>query len=209
MDNAIDLEEIVGILKNQLKIIIPIKSDLIKLKKYEKYVEFKDYEKQIETQLETVQAKKSFPVEKQKVSKPNFSIESKKILEAINKKNEIIYIKDLTINIFNNSDRKLIYIFSKLGIKINELKKSLDNLSNTNDVISKEQPLFTLKALKAIYYSFLEIKLTKEKEVTPFTILLCILRDENDHTTQLLKNYGITYEKLFTVIRKKPTHNTV
>jgi hypothetical protein len=209
MDNAIDLEEIVGILKNQLKIIIPIKSDLIKLKKYEKYVEFKDYEKQIETQLETVQAKKSFPVEKQKVSKPNFSIESKKILEAINKKNEIIYIKDLTINIFNNSDRKLIYIFSKLGIKINELKKSLDNLSNTNDVISKEQPLFTLKALKAIYYSFLEIKLTKEKEVTPFTILLCILRDENDHTTQILKNYGITYEKLFTVIRKKPTHNTV
>ncbi|MDN3665221.1 hypothetical protein ACFFU1_03195 [Algibacter miyuki] len=207
MNKEINLKEIVDILTNQLKTIITIKSDFIALKNYEKAGIFRDYEKKIETQLEKIQGKKSiikktFPKEEQHVSKLNFSNNSKRILETISKENKIIFTKDLTINILNNLDSKLSDTLSNLSIELNVLKMNLINSSNKNDIPSKEHPLFSLKALKAIDTSFLEVKLTKEKEVTPSTILLSILRNKKDFTTKILNEHGITYEKLFTEIKK-------
>lgn len=206
MNKEIELTEIIKILTRQLKLITLLKSDLIERKKHKNSEILRELEKEIVTQLYIIRGKKNLnkkplPIIEKHTFKKKFSSESKKILDAINKGNELIYTKDLTLNILNSPDRTLIYIFSKLEIKINELKESLGNLSNTNDVTCKELPLFTLKALEVIYYSFLEIKLTKEKEVTPFTILLCILKNKNDLSTQVLNNYGITYERLLTAIR--------
>lgn len=214
MNKQIDLVKIVSILTRQLKTIIAIKSDLIELKNYDKVAVFRDYEKEIENHLDIIKAKKNitekplFPKDKE-VKKLNFSNESKRILENINKEHKLIFTKDLTLSILNNANRELAFILLKLGVEINDLKNNLENSSSKDDIASKEHPFFTLKSLKAIDTSFLEVKLTKEKEVTPFTILLSILRNENDLTTKTLNNYGITYEKLFTEIKKKPTHNTV
>lgn len=214
MNKKMNLKEIVDILTKQLKTIIEIKSSFIELKNYEKASLIRDYEKEIETQLELIKDNKSVikkPLHTKEIQVPilNFSNESKKILKSINKDNELIFTKDLTLNILNNSNRELSDILLKLGVEINDLKNDLGNLSIKDDIASKEHPIFTLKTLKAIDTSFLEVKLTKEKEVTPITILLSVLRNENDFTTTTLKNYGITYEKLFTEIKKKPTHNTV
>ena len=214
MNKQIDLVKIVGILTRQLKTITAIKSDLIELKNYDKVAVFRDYEKEIENHLDIIKGEKNItekPLSRKnkEVKKLNFSNESKRILENINKEHKLIFTKDLTLSIINNANRELAGILLKLGIEINDLKNNLENSSNKDDIASKEHPFFTLKSLKAIDTSFLEVKLTNEKEVTPFTILLSILRNENDFTTKTLNKYGMTYEKLFTEIKKKPTHNTV
>ena len=214
MNKEIKLIEIVEILTKQLNTIIEIKSGFIELKDYEKASIFRDYEKEITTQLDTIQGKKSIIkepllIKEHQVLKLNFSNETKNLLNTIYKENELVFTKSLTLNILNNLDIKLSQSLSKSGIELNELKRSLNNLSSKYDIISKEYPIFTLKALKAINASFLEVKLTKEKEITPYTILLCILRNENDLTTKTLNKYGITYKNIFTEIQKMPTHNNV
>lgn len=214
MNKEINLKEIVRILTRQLKTIIEVKSEFVELKDYEKAGVFRDYEKEIETQLELIKGNKSaikkpLHIKEQPVSRLNFSNESKNILNSINKENDLIFTKDLTLSILNNTNRKLSDILLELGVEINDLKNNIKNSSSKDDIESKEHPFFTLKTLKAIDTSFLEVKLTKEKEVTPFTILLSILRNENDFTTKTLNKNGITYEKLFAEIKKKPTHNTV
>ncbi|MDO7135591.1 Clp protease N-terminal domain-containing protein [Algibacter lectus] len=214
MNKEINFKEIIEILTRHLKAIISIKSEFVELKDYEKVSKFRDYEKEIETQLELLKGnknaiKKPLHIKEQQVSKLNFSNESKKVLKSINKENALIFTKDLTLSILNNGNSELSDIFLKLGVEINDLKNDLKNSSIKDDIASKEHPLFTLKTLKAIDTSFLEVKLTKEKEVTPYTILLGILRNKNDFTTKTLNTYGITYKNLFTEIKKRPSHNNI
>ncbi|WP_405296665.1 Clp protease N-terminal domain-containing protein [Algibacter sp. Ld11] len=214
MNKEINFKEIIEILTRHLKAIISIKSEFVELKDYEKVSKFRDYEKEIETQLELLKGnknaiKKPLHIKEQQVSKVNFSNESKKVLKSINKENALIFTKDLTLSILNNGNSELSDIFLKLGVEINDLKNDLKNSSIKDDIASKEHPLFTLKTLRAIDTSFLEVKLTKEKEVTPYTILLGILRNKNDFTTKTLNTYGITYKNLFTEIKKRPTHSNI
>lgn len=207
-------EKIISVLENSIQTLIAIKSDLIELKNYEKVAVFRDYEKQIEKQLDIIKGETNFPqeplsIKAQKVETPNFSKETKRILKTINKENELIFTKDLTLKILNNPDSNLVSIFSKLGIERNEIINSLNNSFCKDDIVSRDHLLFTMKALKAIDTSFLEIKLTKENEVTPLTILLCVLRNVNDLTTKILHKHGMTYEKLLTEINNNHTHNTI
>lgn len=208
MRKEIDLKQITNVLKEQLKITIDIKNELINLEINEKAALFRDYEKKIENHLELIQKKDGaiIPhlIDKKPFSKIHFSNESMKLLKTVEKKNTIIFTNDLAINILKNSKN-----ISKMIISYDILLDSLTQSIIENDMKSKNFPQFSIKSIKAIRSSFLETKLTKESKVSSLTILLCILRNEMDLTTIILNKHGLTYEKLFNYIKKKPTYNTV
>lgn len=208
MKKEIDLKKITNVLAEQLKTTIAIKNELIDLEINDKAALFRDYEMQIENHLESIQGKERIIIpnliNKKSFSKIDFSIESIKLLKKLEKKKKIIFTNELALNVIENSK-----IISKFIVDYDILLKSLTKSKIDNDIKSKDFSQFSIKSIKAIKAAFLEIKLTKENKVTPFTILLCILRNEMDSTTIILNEHGITYEKLFNLVKIKPTYNTV
>ena len=89
-----------------------------------------------------------------------------------------------------------IKILKSLGINLAELRKSVENSvkgSSTSANNLSNIPL-TKQAEKALKITYLEAKVFKSDVIGTEHLLLSILKDDDNIATQILNQYGITYE---------------
>ncbi|MHA7844451.1 MAG: Clp protease N-terminal domain-containing protein [Winogradskyella sp.] len=115
--------------------------------------------------------------------------------------NGVDYIgtEHLLIGLFNlqnttNPDDLISYIFDKLNVKTEELKKQLEQKFIKKTGEQAKNLHLTRQAERALKTTFLEAKLFKSLSILPAHLLLTITRNENDPSTKFLMQNGINYD---------------
>lgn len=133
----------------------------------------------------------------------NFSPRVKDVItyskeEALRLGHDFIGTEHLILGILRDGNGKAMTILNNLAVDFNHLRKKVEVLSpaNTTDVQNndKKNLHLTRQAERAIKTTFLEAKLYNSSAVSTAHLLLCILRNENDPTTKLMKKLKIDYE---------------
>ncbi|MDD3771947.1 MAG: ATP-dependent Clp protease ATP-binding subunit [Weeksellaceae bacterium] len=130
----------------------------------------------------------------------NFSQKVKDVIayskeEALRLGHNQIGTEHLLLGILREGDSKAVAILESLDTDLKEIREKIENLAPPHENFSsKKQNLqLTKQAERALKTTFLEAKLFKNTTVNTVHLLLCILRNENDPTTKLLKNLNIDY----------------
>ncbi len=134
----------------------------------------------------------------------NFSQQVKDVIayskeEALRLGHDQIGTEHLMLGILRDGEGKAISILDALQVDLHEMKTKIENLSPAKEVdpshASKNLTL-TKQAERALKTTFLEAKLFKSGTVTTVHLLLCILRNENDPITKLMKNMNVDYNNV-------------
>ncbi|WP_233897004.1 ATP-dependent Clp protease ATP-binding subunit [Tenacibaculum piscium] len=133
----------------------------------------------------------------------NFSPEVKNVItfskeEALRLGHDFIGTEHLLLGLIRKADGKAMEILTTFNVDLELVSTKLEQLnpvtSSSNNTESTSLHL-TRQAEKAIRTTFLEAKLYQSTTIDTAHLLLCILRNENDPTTKLLKKYNVTYKK--------------
>ena len=133
----------------------------------------------------------------------NFSPRVKDVItyskeEALRLGHDFIGTEHLMLGILRDGSGKAMAILNGLSVDFNHLRKKVEVLSpaNTTGIQNndKKNLHLTRQAERAIKTTFLEAKLYNSSAVSTAHLLLCILRNENDPTTKLMKKLKIDYE---------------
>ena len=133
----------------------------------------------------------------------NFSPRVKDVItyskeEALRLGHDFIGTEHLILGILRDGSGKAMTILNSLAIDFNHLRKKVEVLSPANSTgihnNDKKNLHLTRQAERAIKTTFLEAKLYNSSAVSTAHLLLCILRNENDPTTKLMKKLKIDYE---------------
>lgn len=128
----------------------------------------------------------------------NFSQQIKDVISFSNEEvlrlgNDHLGTEHLILGMLREGNNKAISVLQSLNIDLSELRRQIENLNSTVNVVKIERNNipFTKAAERALKTSFLEAKLFKSQEIEPIHLLLCILRIESDPVTQIFKKYGV------------------
>ncbi len=133
----------------------------------------------------------------------NFSPRVKDVItyskeEALRLGHDFIGTEHLILGMLRDGSGKAMAILNNLAIDFNHLRKKVEVLSPPNSAgiqnNDKKNLHLTRQAERAIKTTFLEAKLYNSSSVSTAHLLLCILRNENDPTSKLLKKLKIDYE---------------
>jgi ATP-dependent Clp protease ATP-binding subunit ClpC len=133
----------------------------------------------------------------------NFSPRLKDVItyskeEALRLGHESIGTEHLLLGILRDGNGKAMNILHNLAIDFDHFRQKVESLSppNLNASINsdKKNLHLTRQAERAIKTTFLEAKLYNSSSVSTAHLLLCILRNENDPCTKLMKKLKIDYE---------------
>lgn len=133
----------------------------------------------------------------------NFSPRVKDVItyskeEALRLGHDFIGTEHLMLGILRDGSGKAMTILNNLSVDFQHLRKKVEVLSPANSTgiqnNDKKNLHLTRQAERAIKTTFLEAKLYNSSSVSTAHLLLCILRNENDPTTKLLKKLKIDYE---------------
>ena len=133
----------------------------------------------------------------------NFSPRVKDVItyskeEALRLGHDFIGTEHLILGILRDGSGKAMAILNNLAVDFNHLRKKVEVLSPANSTgiqnNDKKNLHLTRQAERAIKTTFLEAKLYNSSAVSTAHLLLCILRNENDPTTKLMKKLKIDYE---------------
>jgi len=133
----------------------------------------------------------------------NFSPRVKDVItyskeEALRLGHDFIGTEHLILGILRDGSGKAMTILNSLAIDFNHLRKKVEVLSPASSTGTqnndKKNLHLTRQAERAIKTTFLEAKLYNSSAVSTAHLLLCILRNENDPTTKLMKKLKIDYE---------------
>lgn len=133
----------------------------------------------------------------------NFSPRVKDVItyskeEALRLGHDFIGTEHLMLGILRDGSGKAMAILNTLAVDFNHLRKKVEVLSPANSTgiqnNDKKNLHLTRQAERAIKTTFLEAKLYNSSAVSTAHLLLCILRNENDPTTKLMKKLKIDYE---------------
>ncbi|MFC4740190.1 ATP-dependent Clp protease ATP-binding subunit [Flavobacterium ponti] len=133
----------------------------------------------------------------------NFSPRVKDVItyskeEALRLGHDFIGTEHLILGILRDGSGKAMTILNSLAIDFSHLRKKVELLSPANSTgiqnNDKKNLHLTRQAERAIKTTFLEAKLYNSSAVSTAHLLLCILRNENDPTTKLMKKLKIDYE---------------
>ena len=116
--------------------------------------------------------------------------------EALRLGHDYIGTEHLLLGLIREGEGMAIKILKSLGINLTELRKSVENSvkgSSTSANNLSNIPL-TKQAEKALKITYLEAKVFKSDVIGTEHLLLSILKDEDNIATQILNQYGITYE---------------
>ncbi len=116
--------------------------------------------------------------------------------EALRLGHDYIGTEHLLLGLIREGEGMAIKILKSLGINLAELRKSVENSvkgSSTSANNLSNIPL-TKQAEKALKITYLEAKVFKSDVIGTEHLLLSILKDEDNIATQILNQYGITYE---------------
>ncbi|MDC0189578.1 ATP-dependent Clp protease ATP-binding subunit, partial [Flavobacteriales bacterium] len=137
----------------------------------------------------------------------NFSTNIKDVIgfsrdEALRLSNNFIGTEHFILGIIKLKKSGAINILTSLGVKIQELKKNVEQFASNKSIgeklVNNNRSQIPLKreAEKALKTTFLEARVFNSDVIGTIHLLLCILRNNNDTTTKFLNNMDITYEKV-------------
>tara|TARA_R110001632_G_scaffold11422_2_gene41225 strand:- start:2153 stop:5404 length:3252 start_codon:yes stop_codon:yes gene_type:complete len=105
-------------------------------------------------------------------------------------------------------------IFKELNIDLSKIKKEISSglflkssADSSQSIDSKKSLHLTRQAEKALKTSFLQAKLEQADIINNYHLLLCVLRDENDETTQILNSEDLDYESVLSYHRENMEHD--
>ncbi|MDX5428378.1 MAG: ATP-dependent Clp protease ATP-binding subunit [Bacteroidota bacterium] len=134
----------------------------------------------------------------------NFSPRVKDVItyskeEALRLGHDYIGTEHLMLGLIREGEGSAVQILEDLGIDLKAFRSKIESISvpNTGRQISAKKNLpLTRQAEKALKTTFLEAKLFKSSVIRTPHLLMCILRNEDDPVTRLLKQAGIDYESV-------------
>ncbi|MCX6292166.1 MAG: ATP-dependent Clp protease ATP-binding subunit [Bacteroidetes bacterium] len=116
--------------------------------------------------------------------------------EALRLGHDYIGTEHLLLGLIREGEGMAIKILKSLGINLTELRKSVENSvkGSSNSANNLSNIPLTKQAEKALKITYLEAKVFKSDVIGTEHLLLSILKDEDNIATQILNQYGITYE---------------
>jgi ATP-dependent Clp protease ATP-binding subunit ClpC len=149
-----------------------------------------------------------FPIPPLKPEKPKnmeakFSPRVKDVIqyskeEAVRLGHEYIGTEHLLLGLIREGEGMAIKILRSLNINLGELRKSVENaVRGSSGAGSRTVNLpLTKQAEKALKITYLEAKIYKSDIIGTEHLMLAILKDEDNIATQILNQYGVTYDIL-------------
>ncbi len=134
----------------------------------------------------------------------NFSPRVKDVIsyskeEALRLGHDYIGTEHLMLGLIREGEGIAIEILGSLGIDLPAFRKKIESVSkgNLTTRVSRRANLpLTRQAEKALKTTFLEAKLFKSCVIGTSHLLLCILRNEDDPVSRILKQSGVDYDKV-------------
>ncbi|OFM81788.1 ATP-dependent Clp protease ATP-binding subunit [Weeksella sp. HMSC059D05] len=134
----------------------------------------------------------------------NFSQQVKDVIayskeEALRLGHEQIGTEHLLLGILRDGEGKVISVLEALNVDLKEVKAKIETLAPPKEVDSlytSRNLTLTKQAERALKTTFLEAKLFRSPTVNTIHLLLCILRNENDPITKLMKKMDIDYDSV-------------
>lgn len=117
--------------------------------------------------------------------------------EAMRLGHDYIGTEHLMLGMIREGSGSAIQILENLGINIKNFRSKIEAISAPNEaknITNKKNLPLTRQAEKALKTTFLEAKLFQSPVIRTPHLLLCILRNEDDPVTRLLKQQNIDYE---------------
>lgn len=117
--------------------------------------------------------------------------------EALRLGHDYIGTEHLVLGLIREGEGTAIQILEDLGVDIAAFRTKIEAISAPNigkQVSSKKNLPLTRQAEKALKTTFLEAKVYQSLTIRTAHLLLCILRNEDDPVTRLLKQVGVDYE---------------
>ena len=134
----------------------------------------------------------------------NFSPRVKDVIayskeEALRLGHDFIGTEHLMLGLLRDGNGKAVSILIALDVDLNNLRRKVEILSPANpssesDSNDKKSLHLTRQAERALKTTFLEAKLFQSSSINTAHLLLCILRNDNDHTTKLLNKMKVDYD---------------
>jgi ATP-dependent Clp protease ATP-binding subunit ClpC len=116
--------------------------------------------------------------------------------EALRLGHDYIGTEHLLLGIIREGEGMAIKILKSLGLSMVELRKSIENSikGNAAPAANLTNIPLTKQAEKSLKITYLEAKLFKSDVIGTEHLLLAILKDDDNIATQILSQYGVTYE---------------
>ncbi|MBK7683567.1 MAG: ATP-dependent Clp protease ATP-binding subunit [Bacteroidia bacterium] len=116
--------------------------------------------------------------------------------EALRLGHDYIGTEHLLLGLIREGEGMAIKFLKSLNINLVELRKSVENAvkGNSGTVSNLNNIPLTKQAEKALKITYLEAKIFKSEIIGTEHLLLAILKDEDNIATQILNQFGITYD---------------
>jgi ATP-dependent Clp protease ATP-binding subunit ClpC len=134
----------------------------------------------------------------------NFSPRVKDVIsyskeEALRLGHDYIGTEHLMLGLIREGEGSAIHILEDLGVNMQAFRRKIEAISapNISGQISTRKNLpLTRQAEKALKTTFLEAKLFQSNVIRTSHLLLCILRNDDDPVSRILKQYDIDYDNV-------------
>jgi ATP-dependent Clp protease ATP-binding subunit ClpC len=136
----------------------------------------------------------------------NFSPRVKDVIsyskeEALRLGHDYIGTEHLMLGLIREGEGSAIQILEDLGLNMGSFRRKIEAISSPNvtaQVSSKKNLPLTRQAEKALKTTFLEAKLFQSTTIRTSHLLLCILRNDDDPVSRILRTYEIDYDNVKT-----------
>lgn len=134
----------------------------------------------------------------------NFSPRVKDVIsyskeEALRLGHDYIGTEHLMLGLIREGEGSAIHILEDLGVNIQGFRRKIEAISAPNvtgHLNPKKNLPLTRQAEKALKTTFLEAKLFQSSLIRTSHLLLCILRNDDDPVSRILKQYEIDYDNV-------------
>ncbi|HRI40887.1 MAG: ATP-dependent Clp protease ATP-binding subunit [Bacteroidota bacterium] len=116
--------------------------------------------------------------------------------EALRLGHDYIGTEHLLLGLIREGEGMAIKILKSLGINLQELRKSVESTvrGSTASINNLSNIPLTKQAEKALKITYLEAKVFRSDVIGTEHLLLAILKDDDNIATQILNQYGISYD---------------
>ncbi len=134
----------------------------------------------------------------------NFSPRVKDVIsyskeEALRLGHDYIGTEHLMLGLIREGEGSAVQILEDLGVELNGFRRKIEAInppSVSTQISSKKNVPLTRQAEKALKTTFLEAKLFQSSTIRTSHLLLCILRNDDDPVSRILKQYDVDYDNV-------------
>ncbi|MGB0177331.1 MAG: Clp protease N-terminal domain-containing protein, partial [Owenweeksia sp.] len=134
----------------------------------------------------------------------NFSPRVKDVIsyskeEALRLGHDYIGTEHLMLGLIREGEGSAIHILEDLGVNIQGFRRKIEAISAPNisgQLSTKKNLPLTRQAEKALKTTFLEAKLFQSSQIRTSHLLLCILRNDDDPVSRVLRQYDVDYDNV-------------